>query len=157
MKSTQTQLLKKAKRNSTLLFILALFSTSLFAQDQRKINFVGGARSVLTNNELTVQDSIPDTTTMKKSNGGYALIDLGVDIKPNNSTEILGMFRIKNDFGGFWGAGVQFDVRQLWVKGVIANAIRYQVGDLNLKQTAFTLYNHHADRIDSLPAIFELQ
>ena len=157
MKSTQTQLLKKAKRNSTLLFILALFSTSLFAQDQRKINFVGGARSVLTNNELTVQDSIPDTTSMKKSNGGYALIDLGVDIKPNNSTEILGMFRIKNDFGGFWGAGVQFDVRQLWVKGVIANAIRYQVGDLNLKQTAFTLYNHHADRIDSLPAIFELQ
>jgi hypothetical protein len=28
---------------------------------------------------------------------------------------------------------------------------------LNLKQTAFTLYNHQADRMDSLPAIFALQ
>jgi hypothetical protein len=69
----------------------------------------------------------------------------------------MGMFRIRNEFGGFWGSGVSFDVRQLWLKGVVGNALRYQLGDINLKQTPFTLYNHHADQIDSLPEIFDLQ
>jgi hypothetical protein len=157
MKSKRTLLFNHAIKSILLLLIFSFSGKNLFAQEQRRVNFIGGARSILTSNELTVNDSIADTTTMKKSNGGYALIDLGVNIKPNSNTEILGMFRIKNDFGGFWGAGVQFDVRQLWVKGVVANALRYQVGDLNLKQTPFTLYNHHADQIDSLPSIFGLQ
>lgn len=138
--------------------ILLLFSAnSLLAQQKRTVDFVGGARSFISNNQINVQDSLPDTTTIKRNTGGYALVDLGVNIRPNKSTEIMGMFRIRNEYGGFWGAGVTFGVRQLWLKGVIGNAVRYQIGDLNLKQTAFTLYNHHADRMDSLPAIFGLQ
>jgi hypothetical protein len=43
------------------------------------------------------------------------------------------------------------------MKGIVANALRYQIGDLNLKQTPFTLYNHHADAIDSLPDVFTMQ
>ena len=140
-----------------LLFVFIGFSTLIQAQTERKVSFVGGARSFLNSNTLVVTDSLPDTTTVKKNNGGYALVDFGVNIKPNKNTEILGMFRIRNDYGGFWGSGVNFDVRQLWVKGVVANALRYQLGDINLKQTPFTLYNHHADQIDSLPSVFGLQ
>ncbi len=139
-----------------ILFFTTIFTHS-FAQKDRKVSFVGGARSVINNNTLKVDGDANDSTTVKKNNGGYALIDLGFNIKPNKSTEIMGMFRIRNEFGGFWGAGVQIDVRQLWIKGVIANSIRYQVGDLNLKQTPFTLYNHHSDQIDSLPSVFALQ
>lgn len=138
-------------------FIGLIGVVSLNAQKERKVSFVGGARSTLSNNTLVVKDSLPDSTTAKRNTGGYALIDLGVNIKPNKNTEIMGMFRIKNNFGGFWGAGVGFDVRQLWVKGVVANAVRYQIGDINLKQTQFTLYNHHGDQIDSLPSVFGLQ
>ena len=127
------------------------------AQNDKKVNFIGNARSLLNTNILGVSDSLPDTVSVKKNNGGYALMDMGVLIKPNKSTEIMGMFRIRNEFGGFWGSGVSFDVRQLWLKGVVANAFRYQLGDINLKQTPFTLYNHHADQIDSLPTIFDLQ
>ena len=139
------------------LTLLLIFSLQLNAQKDRKLTFVGGARSILNNGRLIVNDSIPDTTTVKRNEGGYALIDLGVNIKPNKNTEIMGMFRIKNNFGGFWGSGVSFDVRQLWIKGIVGNVLRYQLGDLNLKQSKFTLYNHHADQIDSLPAIFNLQ
>ncbi|MBU6324121.1 MAG: hypothetical protein KJS92_01440 [Bacteroidetes bacterium] len=124
---------------------------------QKTVSFTGGARSVVSNNRLHTIDSIPDTTTVPRNTNGYALIDLGVNIRPNKSTEILGMFRIRNQYGGFWGAGVSFDVRQLWLKGIVANAVRYQLGDLNLKQTPFTLYNHHADRPDSMPDVFLLQ
>jgi hypothetical protein len=146
------------KRKISILLLVLLASQISYAQKDRKVTFVGGARSIMTNNNLMVTDTLQaDTTTAKRNTGGYALVDLGINIKPNKSTEILGMFRIRNAFGGFWGGGVTYDVRQLFIKGVIANAVRYQLGDLNLKQTPFTLYNHHADAIDSLPSIFNLQ
>jgi hypothetical protein len=137
--------------------LLLVSSVQLHAQKTKKVQFVGGARSLMNANGLTVQDTTADTTTVKRKNGGYALLDLGVNIRPNKNTEIMGMFRIRNEYGGFWGSGVSFDVRQLWVKGIIANAVRYQLGDLNLKQSKYTLYNHHADQIDSLPLIFQQQ
>ncbi len=151
---------RKYKKAGLRLGILCAIGLTVFnvnAQKDRKVSFVGGARSLMNSNSLTVNDTIPDTSTVKRKNGGYALLDLGVNIKPNKNTEIMGMFRIRNEYGGFWGAGVTFDVRQLWIKGVLANALRYQLGDLNLKQTQFTLYNHHSDQLDSLPSIFNLQ
>jgi hypothetical protein len=139
-----------------ILFIILAFLNAE-AQIDKKVSFIGSARSLLKTNILDVNDTLPDTVSVKKNNGGYALMDMGVMIKPNNHTEILGMFRIRNEYGGFWGSGVSFDVRQLWLKGVVGNAVRYQLGDINLKQTPFTLYNHHADQIDSLPSVFDLQ
>lgn len=144
-------------RNLLIAYFLLSIGSASGQQQKRMVDFTGGARSIVSNNDLSVNDSLPDTTTVRRSTGGYALIDLGVDIQPNKSTEILGMFRIRNQYGGFWGAGVTFDVRQLWLKGVVGDIVRYQVGDLNLKQTPFTLYNHHADRFDSLPSVFALQ
>lgn len=150
------------KRMKTLIRTLTITtmlvcSVQLHAQKTKKVQFVGGARSLMNANGLTVQDTTADTTTVKRKNGGYALLDLGVNIRPNKNTEIMGMFRIRNEYGGFWGAGVSFDVRQLWIKGIISNAIRYQLGDINIKQSKFTLYNHHADQIDSLPLVFQQQ
>jgi hypothetical protein len=144
------------------LLIICLFTAGIFpvaAQDQprKMVDFTGGARSVITNNGIIVRDTVADTTTVPHTTTGYALVDLGVNISPNEKTELMGMFRIRSGYGGFWGAGVTFDVRQLWLKGIIGNTIRYQVGDLNLKQTPFTLFNHHADRFDSLPDVFSLQ
>ena len=89
--------------------------------------------------------------------GGYALIDLGVNILPNKNTEILGMIRIKNQLGGFYGAGVTFDVRQLYVKGIISNVVRYQLGDINYKLTPFTFYNNDYDDLMQHPQVFNIQ
>lgn len=144
-------------KNLAILLLLSSVCLNVAAQNEHKVSFVGGARSIQSNSSMKVDESANDTTTAKDISRGYALLDLGVNIKPNKSTEIMGMFRIRNEFGGFWGSGVSFQVRQLWLKGVIANAIRYQVGDLNLKQTEFTLHNYHSDQIDSLPSIFDLQ
>ena len=51
------------------------------------------------------------------------------------------MVRIRNDFGGFWGSGVSFDIRQLYVKGLINQSVRYQIGDINYKLSPYTFYN----------------
>ncbi len=150
--------MRTMKRYSLItLMTIAIFNIGQAQTPRKKIDFVGGARSVVQSANLNTIDSFPDTTSLQSTLGGYALVDLGVAIRPNNETEIMGMFRIRNDFGGFWGSDVTFDVRQLWLKGVLGGVLKYQVGDLNLKQTPFTLYNHHADRIDSLPEILKMQ
>ena len=146
-------------RINTLSFALVavLFVNVTRAQTGPKVRFTGGARSIISNAGIQVNDTIPDKTTAKKAVGGYALVDLGFNISPNKNTEILGMIRINNKYGGFYGAGVAFDVRQLWVKGIIADVVRYQLGDINLKQTPFTLYNHNEDQMISQPGVFQLQ
>ena len=77
------------------------------------------------------------------------MLDLGIKINPNSKTEILGMFRINNEFGGFWGGGVSFDVRQLYVRGVAADIIRYHVGNIDYKLTPYTFFNHNSDILTS--------
>jgi hypothetical protein len=129
-----------------LLFILALCAAKAFSQNGKKVQFVGGARSILSNASFQTQAE-EDTVTARKSAGGYALIDLGFKINPNASTEILGMIRIKNDLGGFWGSNVAFDVRQLYVRGVAGRILRYQLGNIDYKLTPYTFFNHNADMI----------
>jgi len=119
----------------------------MWAQKGKKVQFVGGARSLLNHSNFTSANS--DTVTAPRSTGGYALIDLGVKINPNANTEILGMIRINNALGGFWGGGVTFDVRQLYVKGVAGNVVRYQFGNIDYKLSPYTFYNHNPDLLVS--------
>ena len=136
------------------LLILNYVSVNLYSQNEKKIQFVGTARSILNNDDILVKD---DTITSKSNMGGYALIDLGVNIFPNKNTEVLGMIRIKNQLGGFYGAGVTFDVRQLYIKGIISNVVRYQLGDINYKLTPFTFYNNDYDDLMQHPQVFNIQ
>lgn len=132
-----------------LVGIFTLFNAflSLGQATTKKVEFVGAARSEMSQLGLSTDATVNDTVTPGKISSGHALIDLGVKITPNSSTEILGMIRINNAFGGFWGSGVTFDVRQLYVRGVVANAFRYQIGNIDYKLSPFTCFNHDADRL----------
>ena len=105
-------------------------ATALAQQDIRKITFVGAARAQFYGDHYQSY-SEEDTVTTAKLNSGNTLVDLGINIRPNPQMEIQGMVRVRNDYGGFWGAGVSFDVRQLYVKGVAGGIVRYQLGDIN--------------------------
>lgn len=128
---------------SALIIFACCLSSFTFAQSGKKVQFVGGARSLISH--MSMDPGAEDTVSRRKSTGGYALIDLGFKINPNAQTEILGMVRINNDFGGFWGGGVTFDVRQLYVRGVAGNVVRYQVGNIDYKLTPYTFYNNDLD------------
>jgi hypothetical protein len=132
-----------------LVGIFTLFNAflSLGQATTKKVEFVGAARSEMSQLGLSTDATVNDTVTPGKISSGHALIDLGVKITPNSSTEILGMIRINNAFGGFWGSGVTFDVRQLYVRGVVASAFRYQIGNIDYKLSPFTCFNHDADRL----------
>ena len=124
-------------KNKILLALLGILPVMSVAQD-KKVWASGAARSIFQQNNLT---SAGDTITPKRLNSGHTLVDLAVNAKPNDQTFIHGMVRIRNDFGGFWNSGVTFDIRQLYVKGLVKDAIRYQLGDINYKLTPYTFYS----------------
>ncbi len=138
-----------------LLLILSVLYTGAFAQSGKKVQFIGGARSLISHSNFTSEQE--DTITAPKSTGGYALMDLGIKINPNANTEVLGMFRINNAFGGFWGGGVTFGVRQVHVKGVAGNFLRYQIGNIDYKLSPYTFYNHNPDLLVSTIATTKIK
>ncbi len=118
--------------------IALLFAQLVMAQDGRKIWLSSYARGVVWSDAFSTEN---DTLTPGKLQNGHALADLGLHIKPNNKVEVHAMLRVRNDYGGFWGSGVTFDLRQLWIRGIIGNAIRFQLGDLDYRLTPYTFQN----------------
>lgn len=129
------------------------------AAAQNKVQFGGAGRLILDNagidgtlleddNEFTT-----DTTTARREMSGSALFDLGITIRPDDNTEILAITRVQNDIDGFWGAGIVFELRQLTAKGVIADAVRYGIGDIDVALTPYTFWNNASEfRIGQTPA-----
>ena len=117
-----------------------LLSISAYSQE-KKIWVSGAARGVMYADEYN-NSSENDSTTARKLQSGHAMVDLGVNIQPNENILIQSMVRIRNDYGGFWGSGVTFDVRQLYIKGIIGGFLRYQLGDINYKLSPYTFQNN---------------
>ncbi len=122
-----------------LLIILCVFALSVFGQ-KKKFQINGAGRAYYLANELDIDREL-DSISTRKANYGHTLLDFGISAFPNNNTEIIGMFRIRNELGGFWGAGVSFNVRQLTLKGVAGNIVRYELGDIDIRQTPYTVWN----------------
>jgi hypothetical protein len=148
----------KMKINHIPLVVLSLCGVlqTHAQQDTRKITFVGAARAQFYSDNYNSYYE-EDTITTAKLNSGNTLVDLGVNIRPNPQMEIQGMVRVRNDYGGFWGAGVSFDVRQLYVKGVAGGIVRYQLGDINYKLTPYTLWNSNQEMISGVPFLLQQQ
>jgi len=139
------------------LFLILLIGLGNLAQAQpRKFQVNGAARGYFFSNTLGI-DEAQDSVSTRKANYGHTLLDLGFSIFPNKETEVIGMFRIRNELGGFWGGGVSFDVRQLTLKGVAGNVLKYQLGDIDIKMTPYTLYNTQEEGVLNEGDVFALR
>lgn len=142
------------KNRLVLIAFIAFFSVANSQSEKFQIN--GAARTYIFSNDLQIDNDL-DSVTTRKSNYGHALLDLGVSIFPNKNTEVIGMFRIRNELGGFWGGGTSFNVRQLTLKGVAGNAVRYEIGDIDVSMTPYTLYNFQEEGIVNEADAFRLR
>jgi len=135
--------------------LLFIFSASSYAQENSKKFWLSGlARGVYNLDELKGEEA--DTTSASKAEYGHTLVDLSANIRPNANTYIRSTIRVRNEYGGFWGSGVTFDLRELYLRGLIANSIRYQVGDMDYKLSPFTFYNNNEDLFDNTLDIFNM-
>lgn len=121
------------KRLFVLIPLLSAFS-SLFAQ---KVEFYGTGRAVVTN--TAVSDTIPDTTS--KTAGGYTLMDLGFDVSRGEILRANAILRVRNGFGSFDGDAVSFEFRQMRLEGLIGKIVKYELGDIDMALTPYTIHN----------------
>ena len=135
--------------------LMAAQFVSAQEKDLRKVVFTGAARGLYYGDKMGQE--VEDSITIPRMNSGHTLVDLGMNIRPNRNTEIQGMVRVRNDYGGFWGSGVSFDIRQLYIKGVAGGIVRYQLGDINYKLSPYTLSNTQQEIITQGPVVFQQQ
>ena len=132
------------KRSILLLlvfFAVFLSAINLHAQNNENVWFDGLSRSYFARDAIN-NSTTDDTLSARNISNGYNLLDLNTHVNPLKDIEIFAQLRIRNSFGSFFGSGTEINVRQLRAKGVINNKIRFNVGDLFLKQNKFTLYNY---------------
>jgi hypothetical protein len=82
-----------------------------------------------------------DLSSARKSTDGYTIFDLGVNAQPNETLRASATLRLTNSFGGFYGDGSQFIFRQLRLDGIIGKKVKYEIGDIDLELSKYTLFN----------------
>ncbi len=129
------------------LLIFALGSSDLSAQTEipKNLHINGLGRTLIQRTQLGGTIGETDTTTASDLMDGEFLLDLKINATPNEKTEVQSILRLRNEFGGFFGSGMSVEVRELFARGIVGNSFRYHVGDMDLKMTPYTLFQHDAD------------
>jgi hypothetical protein len=132
--------MKKALSVITIcLAVLSTYSTVKAQGDNIKFGAYGRAL------QQTSRLDKKDTLNVDNTSNGQVLIDLGIKVNPDKKTEIQTILRLKSNLGGFYGASNVAQLRQLFIKGILGNFLSYQVGDIYLKMTPYTMYNNFSE------------
>ncbi len=137
------------KLNKTLLVIFTVvLAGGIFSANAQIVYFNGLGRALVTSENLnghmlrdTTGGQKKDTTSKRKSTDGYTVFDLGVNAQPNETLRASAILRVKNAFGGFYGDGASLVFRQIRLDGIIAKKVKYELGDIDLELTPYTLFN----------------
>ena len=125
--------------NKKVIFALSLFCVFMFTGlSAQNVYFTGLGRALVTNDKL--KDNTDSASTLKSS-GGYTLFDLGIYARPNEVLRGGVILRLRNEFGGFFGDGASLQFRQMQLEGLIAKKVKYEIGDIYLTHTPYTLWN----------------
>lgn len=134
------------RKNFLFVAILALGLINL--AKAQTVYFNGLGRAVVTNDRLKglaldpdSLNSLPDTANARRGTGGYTLFDLGINAQPGENLRASAILRVRNEFGGFYGDGSFLEFRQLRLDGILNKVIKYEIGDIDLSMTPYTLYN----------------
>ncbi len=131
--------------------LVLIVSSSASAQ---VLYFNGLGRAIVSNDALTGNVNDNDTKTARKATNGYTVFDLGVNVQPSESLRAAATLRVKNAFGGFYGDGSVMTFRQIKLDGVITKKVKYEIGDIDLSLSPYTLFNSYDGYYDHEAEIF---
>ncbi len=119
-----------------LLLAAPLFIASMLTATAQKVEFGGLGRAEVENNQLN------DTTSAStdKTTGGKVLMDLGIQVSRGDILRASAILRVVNGFGSFDGDAVDFTFRQLRLEGLIGKKVKYEIGDLDVALTPYTIH-----------------
>lgn len=150
------------------IFVLLLSCIPLLAQDgsslpserekaKTNVQFNGLGRTILQSTALDGEITKTDSVTARRLSDGEFLLDVAVNATPSDNAEVQGILRLRNEFGGFFGSGVTVEVRELWARGVIGDAIGYRVGDFDYAMTPYTFWTPDEEGMVNEAALFAPQ
>jgi len=122
-------------------YIGITISASVVQAQSDLVTFTGLGRVYINSNALRGAGVEGDTTSKKRATNGYTLFDLGINVSPNENLKASVILRARNNFGGFYGDGSSLNIRQFRVEGLLGKILKYQIGDVDLGLTPYTLYN----------------
>jgi hypothetical protein len=118
-------------------FLLSVCSASY---GQVQFNFNGLGRAIVTTNKIDGPTLQNDSLSPSKGVSGYTLFDLQPNLVINNNVRANAILRLRNPFGSFYGANTTFAFRQFQIMGKIGKVVEYEIGDIYLGMTKFTLH-----------------
>ena len=129
-------------RKQVLNLILLMVAAAPAVLAQSTVKFNGLGRAVVQN------DAFSDTTSVNEGRrtGGHTLMDLGITATRENVIRVNTILRVRNQFGGFFGEGIDYSFRQMRIEGVVGKVVKYEIGDLDVGLTPYTIFN--ANEID---------
>lgn len=130
---------------------------SVKEEDKPKLQFNGLGRTIISQTGIDGDILKADSSTIENITDGEFLLDLQVNANPNKNSEVSTIIRLRNEFGGFFGAGMAVEVRELWARGVIADVLKYRVGDMDVVMSPYTLFNPDEEGFVNEPAVFSPQ
>jgi hypothetical protein len=124
------------KKKLAAVFVILFAGVPAMLMGQ-SIGFTGVGRALVTNN---VERDSTRALGKQKATDGYTLFDLGV----NAETEVIrvgAILRIRNELGGFFSDGSSIGFRQVQMEGTIGKKIKYELGDIYMSHTPYTINN----------------
>lgn len=129
------------KRINILLLIGAVFA-SVSLQAQTTFYLDGYGRALTTTDQLKGDLIDQDTIGLpRKGVSGYTLFDLGLNLEKDKTFKVNAILRARNEFGLFWGQGTDMEFRQIRLEGIIGKGVKYEIGDVYVQMTPYTLFN----------------
>jgi hypothetical protein len=121
--------------------IILLVGSAMVSEAQTNFYLSGLGRALVANDKLSGDVLQNDSLSPRRGAGGYALFDLKANLDVKKNFKGNAILRVRNEFGTFWGRGAALEFRQLQLKGLIGNGIQYEIGDINVGMTPYTVYN----------------
>lgn len=127
------------------------------AQFNKLVDYSGLYRMNGTYNNLSGVVLDNDSLSERRSSGGYALFDLGINVSPYKELKVSTILRSRSQIGAYFGTGNLIQFRQIRVEGNIAKIVKYQLGDIDVGMTKYTLYNPEETYQNFEPEAFALR
>ena len=136
--------------------ILSIFSVLLVTRlsAQQPVYFTGLGRALVADDGMADQSKV---ASKQKASAGYTLFDLGIYAKSSDVLRGGVILRTKNQFGGFYGDGAALTFRQMQMEGLIAKKVKYEIGDIYLTHTRYTLWNDDSSDTRYESSLFSLR
>lgn len=80
-----------------------------------------------------------------KNTGGYTLLDLGINVEKKEKFYLNAILRGRNEFGLFWGEGTTFEFRKITMGGLIGSGVKYEMGDIYVEMSPYTVFMPELD------------